>query len=98
MFLDASLFPPDVEYKLNPEYGETKTFRKQVRIYIGVELFAVVNSDYYEDKWDKPKFVILRAHVPEHELEVIPDIITKVQQIMKVIQAADKDQMEKLVK
>ena len=41
MLLDTSLFPPDVEYSINAEYGETKTFRKQVRIHIGAELFAV---------------------------------------------------------
>lgn len=98
MFLDTSLFPPDVEYKLNEEYGETKTFRKQVQIYVGVEKFAVVNSDYYEDKWTEPKFVILRAVMPSHEIEVLSDIATKVQQIMKIIVAADKETMEKLLK
>ena len=98
MLLDTSLFPPDVEYTINPEYGETKTFRKQVRIHIGAELFAVVNSDYHEEKWLEPKFVILRAVMPSHEIEALPDIAKNAQLIMSEIVTADKEAMEKLLK
>ena len=98
MLLDTSLFPPDVEYTINPEYGETKTFRKQVRIHIGAELFAVVNSDYFEEKWLEPKFVIMRAVTPPHEIEELPDIAKNAQLIMSEIVTADKEAMEKLLK
>ena len=98
MLLDTSLFPPDVEYTITPEYGETKTFRKQVRIHIGAELFAVVNSDYFEEKWLEPKFVIMRAVTPPHEIEALPDIAKNAQLLMSEIVTADKETMEKLLK
>ena len=42
MNLDASLFPPDIEYRMNENYGDETKFRKQVKVLIGVEEFAVI--------------------------------------------------------
>ena len=98
MDLDTSLFPPDIEYRLNEQYGDVKYMRKQVQIFIGVEKFAVVNSDYFDGVWREPSFVILRATMPSHEVQALPDIIPVVQKILMAICKSTKDEMEKLLK
>lgn len=99
MFLDSSLFPPDVEYTITAGFSEKEKVktRRQVSIHIGTELFAVVNSDYYNDKWNTPVFVILRAIMPLSEVDVLPDVCKTVQKIIPILQTCTKEELLKVL-
>lgn len=99
MFLDSSLFPPDIEYTITAGFSDKEKVRtrKQVSIHIGTELFAVVNSDFYNDKWNTPAFIILRANMPQAEVETLPEVSEKVLKIMAVLQTCTHEELVKVL-
>lgn len=97
--LDTSMFPPDVEYEVGEFFDVVKYNRRQVRISIDGSIFAVVNCDFVNNKWQEPSFIVLRGEVPKREFELLHSIIDNATEIMKHIgtPAMTSEEMEKFL-
>lgn len=99
MILSSDLFSSPVQYIMNPNYGEAKSgFLRQVRILIGGDLFAVVNTTCTGGSWTEPVFVIIRGVTPISEVKLIPSISENALKVMNHITVLQKEDMEKMLK
>lgn len=97
--VNPELFPPDYDFRISPRWETENNHRRQITIDINSNLFAVINSDYYNNKWQEPVFVIMRAEVPVHELAILETIVSKVRNIMLYIGRPDitRSEIEQLL-
>lgn len=97
--LNPELFPVDVDFSIRSTWDTEKSHRRQVVININGLCFAVINCDYIHGKWQEPSFVIMRAAVPIHELDLVSEIVIKAKVIMLSIGQPNitKEELEKLL-
>lgn len=98
MILNDELFPPEVDYEIPDSWDKLQYNTRQVRIMVDGETLVVVNSTKHSGEWSDPHFVILRAHIPVRELNLLSDILDISKSIMQIISKDDttKADIEKL--